>query len=98
LQRAFVGRANSIVHALHIHNHPAMSKAFSTPPSSASIKLHPFIAHHPQADIDRLKRKLDDVEEIRTTYENSYAPEELHFGVRKNWVEAMLYDWRAFDW
>lgn len=66
--------------------------------STSSLELHPFKAHIPQADIDRLQRKLNDVEDIPATYENSFAPEEMELGVRKGWVEEMLAEWREFDW
>lgn len=71
---------------------------FAQAPSTSSLKLHPFKPHIPQADIDRLQRKLNDVEDIPATYENSFAPEEMELGVRKGWVEEMLAEWREFDW
>ena len=76
----------------------APSKPFGKPPAGASVQLHEVRANAPQEDVDRLKRKLNDVEVVSTTYENSFSPEDQHLGVRKNWIEGMLYDWRELDW
>jgi hypothetical protein len=76
----------------------APDKPYGKAPPGNKLKLHAFTAHHPQADVDRLQRKLNDVEMVSTTYENSFSPEDEHLGVRKDWMEGLLYDWRNFDW
>jgi hypothetical protein len=76
----------------------APDKPYGKLPAGNKLKLHPFTAHHPQEDIDRLRRKLNDVEVVSSTYENSFSPDEDKLGVRKDWIEGMLYDWREFDW
>jgi microsomal epoxide hydrolase len=72
---------------------------FAAPPSGTTLSLHPFQSHVPQADLDRLKRKLNDTEDIPSTYENSFAPAGMELGVRKGWMEEMLGLWRGeYDW
>lgn len=79
--------------------HPKSSSPFAGPPSGNKLQLRAFQSHIPQADIDRLKRKLNDVEDIPSTYENSFAPEDMELGVRKGWMEEMLSVWRReYDW
>lgn len=80
-------------------SHKKSTSPFANPPDDSSLTLHPFKSHIPQADLDRLKRKLNDVEDIPATYENSFAPEEMDIGVRKGWIEEMLGLWRGeYDW
>lgn len=75
------------------------TSSFANPPDNATISLHPFKFHAQQADLDRLKRKLNDVEDIPSTYENSFAPDGMELGVRKGWIEEMLGEWRGeYDW
>lgn len=75
------------------------SSPFAKPPSGGTLKLHPFQYHANQADLDRLMRKLNDVEDIPATYENSFAPEDMELGVRKGWMEEMLQTWKGgYDW
>lgn len=72
---------------------------FDTLPQGSTLTLHPFKSHVPQADLDRLKRKLNDVEDIPSTYENSFAPDVMELGIRKGWMEEMLSEWRGgYDW
>lgn len=84
-------------------SHHSPPKPFARLPHAPSFPaaspLHPFTAHFPQPDLDRLQRRLDDTQDILTTYENSFAPEEHAMGMRKSWMEAALGHWRAgFDW
>lgn len=77
----------------------ASSKPFAQPPSASTLTLHPFKSHIPQADITRLKRQLENAEDIPTAYENSFAPDEYELGVKKGWVEEMLGIWKAdYEW
>jgi hypothetical protein len=74
-------------------------KRFANPPEGSKLNLHPFEFHAPQPDLDRLRRKLDDAEDIPATYENSFAPDEMELGVRKEWMEGMLAEWKGgYDW
>jgi hypothetical protein len=75
------------------------SSPFAPAPAGNTLKLHPFKSHVPQADLDRLNRKLNDVKDIPATYENSFAPDEMELGMRKGWLEEMLSTWRTeYDW
>lgn len=77
----------------------ASANPFARPPSGSKLTLHPFKYHAAQADLDRLKRKLEDVEDIPATYENSFAPEDMELGVRKSWIDEMVGTWRnGYDW
>jgi hypothetical protein len=70
---------------------------YSNPPHKPSITIKPYHPHIDQHLIDDLQKRLHNSNDILTTYENSYADQDL--GVTKEWIEETLGVWRGdYDW
>lgn len=69
---------------------------FHTFPHPPSVQVKPFKVEFPQADIDDLKRRINDAPPRRKTYENSTTDEPL--GVTREWLENALEEWKNLDW
>jgi microsomal epoxide hydrolase len=74
-------------------------RPFASPPHHPTIPLHPFRAHIPDGTLEDLGARLNATADIVATYENSFAPEDESYGLRKEWMDDAVAYWRdGFDW
>lgn len=70
--------------------------AFDKFPSKPSIEVKPFEVAVPQAQIDDLRARLVNQAPRKATWDNTVGP--FHLGVKKNWLDETIEQWKWFDW
>ena len=69
---------------------------FHSFPSTPSIVVKPFRVDIAQDKLDDLRRRIDDAPAPRKTFENTTSDEEL--GIKRDWLETAVAQWKTFDW
>jgi hypothetical protein len=78
-----------------------MSQAFHQLPHKPTVALEPFEANISDSVLEDLKRRIDDIPEIRDTYETLGRAERdgEDLGVKKDWITEAIKLWTGgFDW
>ena len=65
--------------------------------SSGTLQRTPFKVNVPQADIDDLKRRLQDGVRSKSTYEHKHA-EQAELGITTEFLTEAVEQWKSFDW
>lgn len=62
-------------------------------------KITPFTVHIPDDDLQHLDTLLRVTPVAQPTYESTLAGGDRRFGMRQDWLEQAVQDWKTtFDW